>query len=129
MVRARRKVLKLLLKRGVVVTSFLLTSLYCICKLLLTIANFNILVQSESFAKFTAMKWLFSLDIVGLSILTMEACLNYFGFSVYYIRAPRVIFLLFIGLLPSIVFTSLNLNELSSLDDFKHPSISYFIDP
>ena len=109
MVRARRKVLKLLLKRGMIFTSFLLTSLYCICKLLLTIATFNILLQSED-SKFTTMKWLFSLDIVALSLLAVESFLNYFGFSVYYIRAPRVIFLLFFALLPSIVFTSLNLS-------------------
>ena len=127
MVRARRKVLKLLLKRGVLVTSFLLTSLYCICKLLLTIATFNILLQSED-SKFTSLKWLFSLDIVALSLLAVESCLNYFGFSVYYIRAPRVIFLLFFALLPSIVFTSLNLSEFSRLDNFKHPMKSYFFD-
>jgi hypothetical protein len=127
MVRARRKVLKLLLKRGVVVTSFLLTSLYCICKLLLTIATFNILLQSED-SKFTSLKWLFSLDIVALSFLAVESCLNYFGFSVYYIRAPRVIFLLFFALLPSLVFTSLNLSEFSRLDNFENPMKSYFFD-
>jgi hypothetical protein len=127
MVRARRKVLKLLLKRGVVVTSFLLTSLYCICKLLLTIATFNILLQSED-SKFTSMKWLFSLDIVALSLLAVESCLNYFGFSVYYIRAPRVIFLLFFALLPSIVFTNLNLSEFSRLDNFEKPMKPYFFD-
>jgi hypothetical protein len=127
MVRARRKVLKLLLKRGVVVTSFLLTSLYCICKLLLTIATFNILLQSED-SKFTSLKWLFSLDIVALSLLVVESCLNYFGFSVYYIRAPRVIFLLFFALLPSIVFTSLNLSEFTRLDNFEKPMKPYFFD-
>ena len=127
MVRARRKVLKLLLKRGVVVTSFLLTSLYCICKLLLTIATFNILLQSED-SKFTSLKWLFSLDIVALSLLVVESCLNYFGFSVYYIRAPRVIFLLFFALLPSIVFTNLNLSEFSRLDNFEKPMKPYFFD-
>jgi len=125
MVRARRKVLKLLLKRGVVVTSFLLTSLYCICKLLLTIATFNILLQSED-SKFSSLKWLFSLDIVALSLLAVESCLNYFGFSVYYIRAPRVIFLLIFALLPSLVFTSLNLSEFSRLDNFENPMKSYF---
>jgi hypothetical protein len=128
MVRARRKMLKLLLKRGFVITSFLLTSLYCICKVIITTATFNILLQSDTDSKFTSLKWLFSLDILALSLLAVESCLNYFGFSVYYIRAPRVIFLLFFALLPSIVLTSLNLSEFSSLDNLKHPMISYFVD-